>query len=172
MPKKPKANQKGFTLLEILIAVAISGLVVAAAASALFQVFQSTDTAAHMVAVRHVQTAGCRVSTDALQAQTVSANIATAWGSEGFPLELHCEDWQGNSDNITYTLDVPSGELKRKSLATSTPMIVARYLTGDTTCSWNETAKVLTLTVTASVTGAHGPETETRTYEIEPRPLS
>ena len=160
-----KTNQKGFTLIELLIAVAIVGLMGAGAAGATVQIIQSTDTTAHMLAVRQVQTAGYWVSTDALQAQYV-----TAPGPTGFPLYLQWTDSENNPHDITYALNLTSGELHRIEGATN--MTVGRYLTDDTICSWDGTAKILTFTVTASVTGARGQEIETRTYEIEPRPLS
>jgi len=165
MPKKLKTNQKGFTLIELLIAVAITGLMAAGAAGATVQVIQSTDTSAHMLAVRQVQTSGYWVSTDGLQAQYV-----TPTGPTGFPLYLQWTDSESNYHNITYTLGETPGELHRLEVATN--MTVGRYLTDDTICSWDGTAKILTFTVTASVTGARGQEIETRTYEIEPRPLS
>lgn len=157
MPKQPRRNQKGFTLIEIVIAVAIAGLVVAAAAAAVVQLIQSSDTTAHMLAVRQVQQAGYWLSTDALQAQTVTPPT-------GFPLTL---TW--NSHNITYTLEPIDDlyELQRSDGATN--MTVAKYLTNTTNSSWNSI--VLTFTVEASVMGARGRETETRTYEVTPRAL-
>lgn len=162
-----KTNQKGFTLIELLIAVAIVGLMGAGAAGATVQIIQSTDTTAHMLAVRQVQTAGYWVSTDALQAQYV-----TAPGSTGFPLNLQWTDSGSYNHTVTYTLEPMGGLYKLQRSDGATNMVVGRYLTDDTICSWDGTAKILTFTVTASVTGARGQEIETRTYEIEPRPLS
>lgn len=162
MLKERKTNQKGFTLIEMLIAVAIAGLIVAAAAGAVVQLIQSSDTTAHMLAVRQVQQAGYWVSTDGLQAQYVSAS-----GPEGFPLHF----W--NSHDVTYNLTDPNAdglhELHR--IESESDMTVAKYLTPNTTCSWNATAGLLTFTVEASVRGARGRETETRTYEVTPRAL-
>jgi len=162
MRNKLRRNQKGFTLIEIVIAVAIAGLVVAAAAGAVVQLIQSQDTTAHMLVVRQVQQAGYWLSTDALQAQNVSASNT----SQGFPLAL---TWNGH--HFTYSLEPMDDldELQRSDGATN--MTVAKYLTNTTTCSWNATAGLLTFTVEASVMGARGPETETRTYEVKPRPL-
>ena len=167
MPKKPKTNQKGFTLIELLIAVAIVGLIAAGAAGATVQIVQSTDTTAHMLAVRQVQTAGYWVSTDALQAQYV-----TAQGPTGFPLNLQWTDSESYNHTVTYTLQPMHGLYKLQRSDGATSMTVGQYLTDDTICSWSGSAGVLTFTVEASVTGARGPEIETRTYEIEPRPLS
>jgi prepilin-type N-terminal cleavage/methylation domain-containing protein len=156
-------NQKGFTLIELVIAIGISGLIVAAASATLIHIVRSADSSAHMVALRWAQNAGYWVSEDALQAQNV-----TPTGPTGFPLTLYWEEWDGNSHNITYSLGTTSGELQRSDGATN--IIVARYLTNNTTCNW--TAGMLTFTVEASVAGAQGEQTVIRTYEVTPRCLS
>ena len=168
-------NEKGLTLLELLIVLPIAAIVVGAASAVIIQLLSASSTSAHMAALRQVQQAGYWVSTDALQAQVVTANTTTAWGSEDFPLSLKWTDWDSNNHNITYRL-MPMGdlyELKRSDGATG--ITVARYLTANTTCSWNSTsttAPVLTLTVEASVVAAaRGPGAETRTYEIKPRAI-
>ena len=52
-------NQRGFTILELLIAFAITGIVVGAATTAIFQVFSgSARSSNHMIAVRQVQIGG------------------------------------------------------------------------------------------------------------------
>jgi prepilin-type N-terminal cleavage/methylation domain len=163
-------NQKGFTLIEILIATVLTGVVVAAATASIIQLFQSTSTSAHMAAIRQVQTAGYWISKDGLQAQIITAtdpNVDPA----GFPLNLKWTDWEGVSHNITYTLE-PTGDLYKlqRSSNVSTNMTAAQHLTGHTACAWNVSAGILTLFVKAEVAGARGPQTETRTYEIKPRP--
>ncbi len=173
VPKKQKeGNQKGFTLIEILIAVAIAGLVVAAAAGAIVQLMQSSDTTAHMLAVRQVQQAGYWLSTDALQAQ----NVTGCTSGDDFPLTLTRASWNGSQNiTITYCLaPMPSGSLRQLQRSDGASNItVAQYLTANTSCNLTTTANgtaILTFTVEASVTGARGPETETRTYEVKPRP--
>ena len=170
--KQKKGNQKGFTLIEILIAVAIAGLVVAAAAGAIVQLMQSSDTTAHMLAVRQVQQAGYWLSTDALQAQ----NVTGCTNGDDFPLTLTRASWNG-SQNITITYGLapmPSGSLRQLQRSDGASNItVAQYLTANTSCNLTTTANgtaILIFTVEASVMGARGPETETRTYEVKPRP--
>ena len=162
-------DQKGFTLIELLIAVAIFAVVAVAADAVIVQIVQSNRTSSHMVAVRQVQQAGYRVSLDALQAQSISVSNVTG----GFPLTLNWTTWEGAEFyTVNYTLVNPSGglyQLQRNETVGTNPTtttVVAQYIyNGTTQCSWNATAKVLTLNITAIV----GVETESRTYEIKPR---
>ena len=64
-------NQKGFTLIEILITLPIVAIVVAAASVVIIQVIQSSYTSVHMNAVRQVETAGYWVSRDGVQAKII-----------------------------------------------------------------------------------------------------
>jgi len=151
-------NQKGFTLIELLIVVAIFAVVAVAANAVIVQVVQSNRTSNHMVAVRQVQQAGYYVSKDGLQAQNISGNLTTSSS-----LHLNWTDGEGQSYNITYTLE-PMGTLYR--LYRNEVPLPIDYLTENTQCRWNATTTVLTLNITARV----GLETESRTYEIKPRP--
>jgi hypothetical protein len=113
-----------------------------------------------MIAVRQVQQAGKEVSNDALQAQSVNAT-----GSQGFPLILVWTDWEGEVNQVTYTLTDDNELLRSHNVDES--RVIAEYIDPDyTSCVWDQANKVLTFTVTASV----GTESETRVYEIEPRP--
>ena len=166
--KKLNRSQKGFTLLELLIAIPIIAIVVAAASGALVQVIQSTQTSAHMTAVRQVQTAGYWVSKDSLQAQ----NVIT-----GASLTLNWKDWNDYNYQVVYSLQDMSGGLKwlqRMEEVNGTGVattMVGQFIDPDNTSwVWDDTNRVLTFTVTAKVTGARGPQTETRTYEIQVRP--
>jgi len=159
-------DQKGFTLIEVLIVVAIFAVVAVVTSAAIGQVVQSNRTSNHMVAVRQVQQAGYRVSLDALQAQNINVS-----GSGGFPLTLNWTTWGGEFHTVVYNLNSSGGlcQLERRDNQTP-PTVVAQYIYFNTTspssteCSWNAT--VLTLNVTARV----GLQTESRTYEIKPRP--
>ena len=125
-----------------------------------------------MSALRQVQTAGYWVSHDGIQSQNITASNSTSH----FPLHLRWTDWEGGSHYVTYDLQDMSGGLKqlqRSHSLNSTAdeiIIVGQHLTGETGCSWNETARILNLFVEASVIGARGPQVEARTYEIKPRP--
>jgi prepilin-type N-terminal cleavage/methylation domain-containing protein len=170
-------NQKGFTLIELLIVVAIFAVVAVVTNAVIVQVVQSNRTSNHMVALRQVQQAGYSVSRDGVQAQDIS--VSNVSGSGGFPLTLSWTGttWEGGElHRVVYAL-IPSGELyqleRNATVGTnSTATIVGQYIYFDTEspsstqCSWNATERVLTLNVTARV----GLQTESRTYEIKPRP--
>jgi prepilin-type N-terminal cleavage/methylation domain-containing protein len=183
-------SQKGFTLVEILVAIPIAGLVVAAAAAGLIQVLNSKDAGTNMYSLRQVQTAGYWVSHDAYQAQRVGDVLGeiTVGANQGFPLRLWWEDLDtGDSHDVEYRLEGASGELLtlwRHELIT--PVVgepttsltnVARYLLDATTDPPGVTEvrpggvgeAPLVFTVTAKV----GREpVESRTYEIKPRALA
>ena len=74
-----KRAEKGFTLLELVVAAAIIALASGAAGIATFQVFKGTErNNNYMTAVRQVQNAGYWISRDAQMAQSVTAENLTA----------------------------------------------------------------------------------------------
>jgi prepilin-type N-terminal cleavage/methylation domain-containing protein len=171
-------NQKGFTLIELLIVVAIFAVVAVVTNAVIVQVVQSNRTSNHMVAVRQVQQAGYRVNQDGVQAQDIT--VSDVPGSGGFPLTLSWTGttWEGGKvHTVVYNVTYCSGglcQLARNETVVNTtttvvgpPTVVAQYIcNGTTQCSWNNATWVLILNVTARV----GLETESRTYEIKPRP--
>jgi prepilin-type N-terminal cleavage/methylation domain-containing protein len=164
-----KTNQRGFTLIEIVIALGIFALVIAAATGTIAQVIQSGRSSEHMTALRQVQSAGFWVSKDGIQAQTIT--------TQGYLLYTSRTDWDDSELHETvYSLqDMPSGVLKqlqREEWLDGAPVstiIVSRYIDpAQTSCSWNATASALTFTVTATM----NQQTETRTYQVQPRPAT
>ena len=67
-----KRNEKGFTLVELLVAIPIMGLLSLAMGAVLIQLLHSDRISQRMVAVRQVQAAGDKVSQDGVQAQYVT----------------------------------------------------------------------------------------------------
>ena len=174
--KRLHKDQRGFSIIELLVVIVLTALITTAVTTTFFQVFNiNARTANHMSALSQVQQAGKEVSKDTLQAQTVNAT-----GSQGFPLTLTWVEWGTNQTNsVNYTLeDVPSGlkELQRSHSINSTePTVirVAQYIDPyQTSCSWNNVTRMLTFTVTATVGNGPYEAIETRIYEIEPRPGS
>jgi prepilin-type N-terminal cleavage/methylation domain-containing protein len=100
--KKLHKGQKGFTLLELLIGIAITALITTAVTMTILQTFTgSTRSSNHMVAVRQVQEAGYWVSFYAYAAQDL-----TITGDSGFPLTLRWVDFDANEKHkIEFNLD-------------------------------------------------------------------
>ena len=173
-------NQRGFTLIEIMIAIAITALITSGITTAIFQMFSiNTRSTNHMTAVREVQNAGYWVSHDAQMA----LNVELAEGQPGypaenpvntkFPLTLTWTEWDdSNVHRVVYTLEY-GGEpmwLKRSHFINGdvSETSVAQYIVPgvpQTNAEFNDDG-MLILTVTATV----GEASETRVYEIIPRP--
>jgi prepilin-type N-terminal cleavage/methylation domain-containing protein len=172
--KKLHKDQTGFSLIELLIVIALTGIVTAAITMTVFQVFNmNTRTSNRMAAVSQVQQAGKLVSEDILEAQPASINV-TRSGVKFLVLGWTAQN--GTAYVVNYTLEsMPSGIfniLWRKHYTNSvldSTTKVAEYIDPDqtkTSCVWD--GKVLTFKVTATV----GKESETRVYEVKPRPGS
>lgn len=172
-------GQRGFTLVELLVAIPISAIVVAAATVGLMQLLDSKDASAHMLTMRQVQTAGYWMSTDGLQAETATLTPGDPV-TGGFPLTLVWTDPDDNSRHtVVYSVGGTAGNLTLQRQATivdianpGTPTVttttVARNLTQATCQQTTEDGQVLLIfTATARV----DQETESRIYEIKPRSL-
>jgi prepilin-type N-terminal cleavage/methylation domain-containing protein len=128
-------NQKGFTLIELMVAIAISSVITGGITMTIFQVIiGSARTNNHMIAVRQAQNAGYWVSHDAQMAQSV-----TLGASSGFPLTLTWTDWDDNEvHQVAYTLEDMTGgskQLKRShsSNGTTEAAIIAQFIDLTTT---------------------------------------
>jgi len=170
-------DQGGFTLLELIIAIAIAGLITAGITVAIMQILTVNHRASNlMIAVRQVQQAGKEVSKDALQAQPTKIDDDPDSPPGAF-LVLNWTDWEGRNNTVIYTLqDMPSSSglkvLSRNhtingTLEATAPPVVAQYIDPDPQDTYCEFVDgVLTFKVTATV----GEQSETRIYEIQPRP--
>ena len=178
--KKLKKGEKGFTLMELMIVVALTGIVAAGITGTILYVLNvNFSTANRMAAVRHVRNVGFWISPDFQMARDVDPG-----GTSGFPLTLTWIDWATNDTHeVTYSLEnMPSGEFKRLQREhynsgpdTTTTSIVAEYIDSDQTsidpgtpCSFPNCG-ALNITFTMTVTATVGGQSETREYEVGPR---
>lgn len=179
--KKLWNDQRGFSLIELLVVIVLTSLITTAITTTFFQIFDmNTRTANHMSAVSQVQQAGKMVRQDVLQAQNVSIDVYYP-----YLLELTWTVWAtGDEHKVIYTFeDMPSGEFKilwrehyvkeGVDFELDSTTKVAEYINTDqTNCvaqpegAAPEAVEVLIFTVTATV----GEESETREYRVQPRP--
>lgn len=184
-------GQRGFTLIEMLVVVVLIGIIAAGIAMTISQVMAvNSRTSSKMVALRQVQQAGDRVSKDVLQASGVNPDSADG---TGFPLELTIPYWTYNATGglemsqykVVYKL--VEDELRREyySDINGEPdftTIVAQYIirfdpdTLEIKTSFrldeSDGGGGSTVAYIFEVTASVGLYTETREYEIKPRPGS
>ncbi len=160
-------SQGGYTLNEMLVALAILGVIAPAIGMSIFQVLAVNDlTANHMTAVKQVENAIYRISRDAQMAQTVQTG-----GGSGFPLNLTWVEWDNISNNVTYS--VQNGELQRAYSVNGTQptsTVVAQHIntdSGATNCQF--ASGVLAFKITVSIEGFR-PASETRVGKVVPKP--
>ena len=164
-------KQQGFTLIEILIALAIAGVLFSGVTMATFQIFSNnTRNNARMTAVQQVQSGVYWVSHDVQMAQNIEPS-----GVTGFPLQLSWVEWETNDVySVLYSLD--QGDLVRTYSVNGGPeeeLKIAHYINTDsdkTFCS--NSGRVLTLSLTASVPAGATMMNETRKVEVLARPGS
>lgn len=173
-----KKGQKGYTLVEMMIALTISTLIVGATLIAVFQILTNTErNSNHMTASNQVQNAGYWVGRDAQLAQIITGNLTLP----DF-LDLRwTEGFSGDSYRVVYTLeDMPAGETKRlfRNLSvtsmngtTNTTTLIAWYINPDTgKTSSNFSGGTLNLMFTSTVGDGSSQKNETRVYQFVPRP--
>lgn len=173
-----KPGEKGYGLIELLIAITIMAVAAGAAGAAIFQVLRNTGhNNDHMTAVRQVENAGYWISHDAQMAQSATTNLTspnflvlgwTAWADNGttvyYSANYTFEDLSEGSYGI--------GKLKRTYVSggTSQQSLVAQYIyynLGDATNTSNISyeSQVLTVKLTAVFEGTQ----ETREYKVKRR---
>jgi prepilin-type N-terminal cleavage/methylation domain-containing protein len=164
-------GQKGVTLVELVIVVALAGIVSIAITASLFQMFSfSTLASNQMTAIRQVQQAGFWVSPDVMMAQVIDRGE-----SSGFPLTLTWTDPESSdAHEVTYRLEDMGNGLDRlvrehRIIPATGPetiitMVVAEYVDAAAT-GFSPAGDGFELTVAATL----GEQDETRTYEVQPR---
>lgn len=152
-------DQKGFTLVEMIVASALIAIVVAAASGAIFPIVTSTEISNEQtIALRQVQNTGYWLSRDTQMAQTVTVGVPPEY------LTLGWVDWNGNVHTIRYFFE---GNKLKRQLNGSPATLIAEYIDlNATTVSWDATERRLSAAIKASF----GKAAVERTYETVPRP--
>lgn len=160
-------QQRGFTLIELMVTIAITAILSSGVTMTVFQIFDSnTRSTAHMSAIKQVESAIHWISRDTQMAQVVDADPSGA----NEVLKLQWTEWDNTVNVVTYTLT--GGELKRNLVqvpGTTTEIPIAQYIVSDpaTDFTFDSSSNVLTLKITASV--GTPAITETREGEVKPR---
>ncbi len=184
MIRRVMAGRRGFTLIELLIALVIVSLIGGAAGTVVVQMLQVNAVSTHRImAIRQVQNAGFWFSQDAQTAQEVTVG----GGATGFPVVMTWHDWDtAEAYRVEYDVNAAS-ELTRHYTVTvggvvteDRTVLISQYLDlGGTppatvfrqvTLPGGQATERYSLTVTATIAGYPETVSETRTYEVLPRP--
>ncbi|MFQ6122708.1 MAG: type II secretion system protein J [Dehalococcoidales bacterium] len=173
-----KQAEKGFTIIELAVAITIIAFVGSAAAVATFQVFKGTErNNDYMITVRQVQNAGYWISRDTQMAQSVTTDNLTLPDL----LVLRWTEWDDAGDpiyhSVTYFFEDLSdgiGKLKRShwsSIGANEQTLLAEYIYYDPSDPDNTSkASYQSPVLTVQLTSLFEETRETREYRINHRP--
>ncbi len=175
--KQRKGSQLGFTLVEMMVAIAISALIMVGSVELVsHMVIGSAQNRANTMTMLQVQYVGFWITEDVVQSRPDGISLGDA---QGFPLTIDWTAWNGDENKIVYSINgSPLWTLTREqflkkngdSVFTSDGNVTvgASLDPAGTRCGWvtgGNVTNVLQLDVTANVDG----KVATRTYEINPR---
>ena len=191
MLKRLNGNQQGFTLLELIIVIALTGIIAAAATMAIHQVLTGTALSNDInTAVNQVRNAGHWISRDAQMAQSIETEnlaapkvmvldwVGLEWKEESGQNERQCS----NTYHVEYRSD--GNKLERyQKITTYKYTTDGQFMPDETVIKENTTliANYMTsISIPAPPVGSNrwvvtikakcGQAEEERTYEIKQRP--
>jgi prepilin-type N-terminal cleavage/methylation domain-containing protein len=161
-----KNHQKGFTLIEMLVALAITAVIGVGISAAVVQVISVNSIATHhILAIKQVENVSYWLNHDLRMAQAVQVG-----GGSGFPLNLSWTEWNNTTHQVSYS--ITDNEMHRSYTSNGTAtsgLVIGQYIDIDsnkTNCQYLN--GVFTFKITASVTGFK-PASETRLSQVIPR---
>jgi prepilin-type N-terminal cleavage/methylation domain-containing protein len=167
---KLKTTEKGFTLLELLVALSIAAFVTAAASMTIITMMRLTPkTNNWAIALRQVQNAGYWISRDVLMADNITV------GDTGNPMFLTLRQPQIDTslkNKIEYKFEPMSGGLKRlvrTDTDNNTAIMIAEYISSDNTTATYSPNCTDNCTLTFTITAISGNVPVTRQYEVTQR---
>jgi len=170
-----KDSQKGFTLIEILVAMAVSGMLLSGLVIAIFQTFGITSrSSTQITALENIKNAAYRISNDVRMAATANltgGDLVLFWTSwytwnedtqqyELNPVDYRCE-YTLSGTNLERIYD-PDTSVAGNEVTTT----VGRYISD---IQFSRQGEIILVTITASPEGR--PETaEQKTYHMYLQP--
>jgi len=169
-------NQKGFTLVELLVAIAVTAVIAPAVTATIYQLYSVYAQVTNRVTVNNqVANAVQWITSDSQMAQKITVENGT---TPDLRLNLLKYGWDNSVYNITYTI-TNGNQLQREYIKTDalgntteqSTIVAARYVdAGNTSCSFsaiNSTASnfgILNFKITARIEGFKG---ETATSRVQ-----
>jgi len=162
-------NQRGLTLIELLVGLAITGAIAGGISLSIFQTIDyNARSNARMIAVKEVENAVHYLSRDVQMAQKVETMTPDP---DGFPLTLTWVEWDGTENVVVYTLN--DSELEREHFinsASDSVMVVAHNLnTSSSATNCDYANYVFTYRLTSTIDGYPNIVNEVREGRIKPR---
>lgn len=159
-------GQKGFTAVEMLVAVTIAGLIGGGVVMGIAQtVNTSVRNSDHTVAVNEFRNAVYWIRRDAKMAQTIQVDV----GESGLPLVLSWAEWDNSQYGVTYDLDNDKLMRTQSVDGDESTIVVANNIDPALT-SFVFAGGMLTFDITISVGEGSRTISESQECTVDPRP--
>jgi prepilin-type N-terminal cleavage/methylation domain-containing protein len=164
-------TQKGMTLLELVIALAVISIIASLIATSIAQVQRlNSSNSKHMTAVKQVENALHYMNRDIQMASVFQSDLLT---SSDFPLTLRWTDYLDNTGQHEVTYAITDESLQRIETVDGTeqpPRVVATHVDA-TNSGYSYDGESVTVDLTISLGGTR-PVTESRSMQVSLRASS